>query len=115
MMGDVNIKGTDVLIVDDIIDTGGTISNLSNKFHVAGANNIYVCASHGLFNSKSSELIEKSHVKEVIVGGTLPLPKNASSKIRQISIAPLLSQIILAEHFRTTSQIEENYNDDTNI
>ena len=97
----VQIKGADVVIVDDMVDTAGTLSELSSKLALEGARNIYVCASHGLFTEKSMELIRDSDVKAVVVNNTLPLPEKVSSKVFQVSIAPMLSHVILAEHFRT--------------
>jgi ribose-phosphate pyrophosphokinase len=94
------INGADVVIVDDMIDTGGTVVSLSKKLKDNGARNIYVCASHGLFTADSSEKIDNSHITKVIVTNTLP-KKNNSDKIVQISVAQLVSNVMTAEHFRT--------------
>ena len=94
------INGADVVIVDDMIDTGGTVVSLSKKLKGNGARNIYVCASHGLFTADSSEKIDNSHITKVIVTNTLP-KKNNSDKIVQISVAQLVSNVMTAEHFRT--------------
>lgn len=90
-----------MLIVDDMVDTAGTLSSISKRLDLAGARNVYVCASHGLFTESSMELIENSPVKKVIVTNTLPMPKVATSKVVQVSIAPMLAHVILAEHFRS--------------
>jgi ribose-phosphate pyrophosphokinase len=90
-----------VVIVDDMVDTAGTLNSLSKRLDGMGARNVYVCASHGLFTEHSSELITESPVKRVVVTNTLPLPKNISSKVEQVTVAPMLAHIILAEHFRT--------------
>ena len=87
--------------MDDIVDTAGTLADISTKLAEEGARNIYVCASHGLFTETSMELIEKSHVQMVLVNNTLPLPEKSCPKVQQVSIAPMLSHVILAEHFRT--------------
>lgn len=89
------------MIIDDMVDTAGTLSSISKKLDIAGARNVYVCASHGLFTESSMELIENSPVKKVIVTNTLPMPKVATSKVVQVSIAPMLAHVILAEHFRS--------------
>ena len=94
------INGADVVIVDDMIDTGGTIISLSKKLKDNGAKNIYVCASHGLFTANSSQRIDDSDITKVIVTNTLPLHSN-SEKIVQISVAQLLANVMTAEHFRT--------------
>jgi ribose-phosphate pyrophosphokinase len=83
------------------VDSASTLSALANRLHDQGANNIYVCASHGIFsNENSMKLIDDGPVTKVFVTNTLPLPSNASSKVQQISIAPLIADVILAEHFR---------------
>jgi ribose-phosphate pyrophosphokinase len=98
------IAGADVVIIDDMVDTAGTLSSISKRLDLAGARNVYVCASHGLFTESSMELIENSPVKKVIVTNTLPMPKVATSKVVQVSIAPMLAHVILAEHFRSLEQ-----------
>lgn len=97
----VKIEGADVIIVDDMIDTAGTLSSLSKKLELAGARNVYVAASHGLFTSTSMDLIQNSQVlKKVVVTDSLPLKKNASDKVVQVGIAPMLAGVIQAEYFR---------------
>jgi ribose-phosphate pyrophosphokinase len=93
--------GADVVIVDDIIDSGGTLAELSQRLHKAGAKNIYLCASHGLFAEKTIANIDASAVKKIVVTNSLPRPigKFHSTKVHQVSIAPMLSRIILSEHF----------------
>ncbi len=91
-----------------MVDTAGTLFSLSTRLKNAGARNVYLCASHGLFTSRSMELIDDSPVAGVIVANTLPLPKIASSKIVQVSVAPLLADVILTEHFRSVNfEVEE--------
>ena len=102
---DVNIEGADVIIVDDMIDTAGTLANLSNKLGKAGARNVYVAASHGLFTSSSMNLIESSPIlKKVVVTDSLPLKAGSSSKVVQVGIASMLANVIQAEYFRWEEQ-----------
>ncbi len=100
------VEGADVVIVDDMVDTAGTLAVLSRRLEHMGAQNIYVCASHGLFTERSMELIRDTSVKQVIVTNSLPLPSGADAKVTQVSVAPLLSKLILMEHFR--SRVDEN-------
>lgn len=97
-------RGADVVIVDDIIDSGGTLAELSERLHKEGAKNIYLCASHGLFAEKTVANIDASQVKKIVVTNSLPRPlgKFHSTKVSQVSIAPLLSKIILSEHFSSS-------------
>ena len=99
----------DVIIVDDMVDTAGTLQALSNRLKAAGAKNIYLCASHGLFTSGSNNIIESSPVNKVFVSDSLPLPVDASKKIEQVSIANQLGHLILTEHFRSITFEEEEF------
>ena len=84
-----------------MVDTAGTLNTLSKRLEKLGARNTYVCASHGLFTENASKLIADSPVNKVIVTNTLPLPKDMSGKVEQLSVAPMLAHVILAEHFRS--------------
>lgn len=102
---DVDIRGADVIIVDDMIDTAGTLSTLSVDLQAAGAANVYVAASHGLFTESAMRLIQSSTaLKEVVVTDSLPIRGSSStsisSKVKRVSIAPMLAEIIQAEYFR---------------
>jgi ribose-phosphate pyrophosphokinase len=107
LLGDV--KDSDVIIVDDILDTGGTLSNICHRVKLEGAAKVYICASHGMFTENSMDIIRLSPVDQVIVTNSLPLPSNAPAKIVQLSVAPLLAQIIETEHYASiqTRQIDE--------
>lgn len=72
---------------------------------------MYVCASHGVFSAESVKKIEASDITQVIVTDTLPLPAN-STKIVQLSVAPMLAKIILAEHFRRKLADENEFEAD---
>ena len=88
--------------VDDILETGNTLSVLTRRLVKEGARRVYLCASHGLFSSSSMELIDLSPVEQVVVTDSIRLPPNASEKIAQVSVAPLLTQVI-----KTTMQLQE--------
>lgn len=90
-----------------MIDTAETISNLSKKLKDSGGKDIYVCASHGLFTGTSMELINKSPIKKVFVSNTLPLPPYVSPKIEQVTIAEMLSHVIVGEHFRSLNMFDD--------
>lgn len=109
----VGMKGVDVVVVDDMVDTAGTLSKLTSRLKNAGAKRVYVCASHGLFSEEGMSTIESSSVDKVVVTNTLPLPLNASSKVIQVSVAPMLADVILAEHFRTQSYDDDDISEVT--
>jgi adenine/guanine phosphoribosyltransferase-like PRPP-binding protein len=94
MIGDV--EGADVLLVDDMIDTAGTICNAASIIKEKGAKNVYAAASHGLFSDPALERITSSPLKKVFVTDTLDLNQKILNhpKIEVISVAPLLAEAI---------------------
>ena len=90
-----DFKGKHAIIVDDMIDTAGTITNAGEFLINNGAKDVYLVATHGVFSGNAIERINKSNVKEVVVTDTIALPeKKKIDKITQMSIAPLLSEAI---------------------
>lgn len=106
--GKAQVVGADVVIVDDMVDSAGTLSEISKRLKDLGAANVYVCASHGLFTSDSMKLIEEGAVTKVFVCNTLPLPPNPSSKIQQVSVASLLAKVVLSEHLQPNMTDEDD-------
>jgi ribose-phosphate pyrophosphokinase len=105
MIGDV--AGRDVLLVDDMIDTGGTIVNAANFLKKKGAKSIRVACTHGLFSGDALEKISKSEIEEVIITDTVLLSKEVmeNSKITMVSVAPLLAESI--RRIRTGESISD--------
>jgi len=62
-----DVEGKDVIIVDEIVNTAGSLPALCHKLKKSGANKIYLCASHGQFSKRSHELIDLSVVEKVII------------------------------------------------
>lgn len=94
ILGDVD--GKNVIIVDDIIDTAGTITVAANALKEAGAKDIYVCCSHPVLSDPATERILSSDIKQVVTTNTISLPeRKKTSKITQLSIAKILGQGIL--------------------
>uniref|UniRef100_A0AAV1U6D1 ribose-phosphate diphosphokinase n=1 Tax=Peronospora matthiolae TaxID=2874970 RepID=A0AAV1U6D1_9STRA len=93
------VKGSDCIIVDDMIDTAGTLCKAAQHLVDHGASNA-AFAPHGLFNGAASDRIKASALKEVVVVNTTPLPKSCegNEKIVQLDIAPLLAQAIQNIH-----------------
>jgi len=94
MIGDV--KERDVLIVDDLVDTAGTIVNAAQYMKKAGAKRIFVAATHGLFNGAAMEKINNSAIEKVIVTDSLHLKDEvvSSPKVHIVSVAPLIAAAI---------------------
>ena len=95
LIGDVN--GKDVILLDDIIDTGGTITKAAQIMVENGASSVRAMCSHPILSGDAIERIEKSVFDEVIVTDTIPLKKE-SPKIKTLSTAPLLAEVIKRVH-----------------
>lgn len=90
-----DVEGRVCLIVDDMIDTGGTIVKASEILHEAGAADIVAAATHALLSDPATERLKNSRISEVVVTNTLPLPpEKRLDKITVLSIAPLLARAI---------------------
>jgi ribose-phosphate pyrophosphokinase len=93
IIGDVRDKR--VIMIDDLIDTAGTLCNAAEKLVEEGATEVYACATHAVFSGPAYERIEDSPMKEVVVTDTLPLKEGEPhSKIRTLTIAPILASTI---------------------
>jgi ribose-phosphate pyrophosphokinase len=93
LIGDV--KGKHCIIIDDMIDTAGTICAAATILEENGALDIYGMATHGVLSDPAIERIEAAPFKKVVITDTLPLPKK-SDKIEVLPIAPLLARAIEA-------------------
>jgi ribose-phosphate pyrophosphokinase len=111
-----NVSGADVIIVDDVVDSAGTLSILCRRLLKEGARKIYYCASHGLFTGNSLDLIRLSPVERVVITDSIPFAdkdNNNNDKIVQVSIAPILARLIESEYYRSVgskqlSGVDEN-------
>lgn len=91
-----DIEGRDCVIVDDIIDTAGTICQASNALKSRGAQSITVYGTHPVLSCNAIENIEKSEITEVVITDTIPLSPESTNckKIRQLSISAILAETI---------------------
>jgi ribose-phosphate pyrophosphokinase len=93
------VKGKDVIIPDDMIDTGGTMSEAIHALKRLGAEDIYCCATHGLLSGPAIERLRNSPVTEVAVANTVLLPPDRNfDRLKVLSIAPLLAKAIGYTH-----------------
>jgi ribose-phosphate pyrophosphokinase len=95
MIGDV--KNKNVMLVDDMLDTGGTIAHAANYIKEQGAKSIRVVVTHGLFSGDALKNITNSAIDEVIVTNTIAQRDDVkkNKKIKIVSVAPLLAEAIL--------------------
>jgi ribose-phosphate pyrophosphokinase len=95
-----DVKGRDAIIVDDMIDTAGTLTQAAKAVMEAGARSVSACATHGVLSGPAIERIEASQLTEVVVSDTIPLSDKAKNckKIKQLSVARLLGEAIKRIH-----------------
>ncbi len=94
-----DIKNKSAVIVDDIIDTAGSITEAARILVEHGAKEVYALATHGVLSGPAHEKIAKSHLKEVIVTNSIDIPKEKLiSKLKVLSISPLLAEDIKRTH-----------------
>ena len=94
-----DVKGKRVVIVDDEIDTAGTLTEIVRAIEKAGAIEVTACATHGVFSGPAIERIENCNVREVIVTDSIPMPVGTkSTKIKRLSSAPLFGEAIRRIH-----------------
>ncbi|GAA0117199.1 ribose-phosphate diphosphokinase [Clostridium senegalense] len=90
-----DIKGKRVILIDDMIDTAGTICNGANALVERGAKEVYACCSHGVLSGPAIERIENSSIKQLIVLGTIELKEEKQiDKIKTISVAPIFAEAV---------------------
>ena len=95
-----DVKGRDCIIVDDIIDTAGTLCNAARAVMEHGAKRVVAVATHGVLSGPAVQRIQDSPLDEVVVTNSIPLSDEAraSKKIRTVSIARLLGEAIRRIH-----------------
>jgi ribose-phosphate pyrophosphokinase len=92
-----DVEGKDIIILDDIVDTAGTLTKAANMMIDMGAKSVRACCSHAVLSGKAYENIEKSGLTELVVTDTIPL-KEKSNKIKVLSVAPLFADVIHKVH-----------------
>lgn len=87
------VRGKECILIDDMIDTAGTICKAAEVLHANGAQTITVVATHGLFSGPAQSRIENSFIDKILITDTIA-PKNLSSKFRYVSASQLFNQVI---------------------
>ncbi|UOQ49524.1 ribose-phosphate diphosphokinase [Gracilibacillus caseinilyticus] len=101
-----NIEGRTAILIDDIIDTAGTITLGANALIENGATEVYACCTHPVLSGPAIERIEHSNIKELVVTNSIPLQEEKHlDKITQLSVAPLISEAIIRVHERQSVSI----------
>src|SRR5262249_32522225 len=99
-----DVKGRTCLILDDIIDTAGTLVKTADALLAKGARKVYACASHPVLSGDALARISKSKIEQVIVTNTVPLTEAGKNepKIKVLSIAGLIARAIQSIHEETS-------------
>jgi len=99
-----DVEGRTCLILDDIVDTAGTLIKTVDALLDAGAKNVYACATHAVLSGPAIERIANSRLEQLVVTDTIPLREEAqqSEKIKVLSIAGLIGRAIESIHMETS-------------
>lgn len=99
-----DVQGRSCIILDDIVDTAGTLTKTVDALLKNGATEVYACASHAVLSGPAAERIKNSRLKELVVTNTIPLREDAiaTGKVRVLSIAGLLGRAIESIHMETS-------------
>lgn len=93
-----NIKDRSCILIDDMIDTAGTICAAAELLKSRGAKEVFIAATHGVFSAPAAKRLNEAPVEEVVVTNTLPLPEDGQdfSKIKVLSVGKLIAEAISA-------------------
>jgi len=90
-----DVEGKRCILVDDMIDTAGTITNAANALKKLGATAVYACCTHGVLSGPAFDRLNSSAIEELVMLNTIKLPKEADiDKITGLSVAPLFAEAI---------------------
>jgi ribose-phosphate pyrophosphokinase len=91
-----NIEGKTAILIDDIIDTAGTITLAANALVENGAREVYACCTHPVLSGPAIERIQNSKIKELVVTNSIALPEEKKiDKIKELSVASLIGEAII--------------------
>ena len=93
-----DIEGKNCIVVDDMIDTAGTICNAGKALMDLGAKSVRACATHAVLSGPAIERLEESPFCEVVLLNTIPLNKNVSDKFKTLSVAALFAETLERIH-----------------
>jgi ribose-phosphate pyrophosphokinase len=91
------VDGRPCILVDDMIDTGGTVAQGAGVLAARGAGPIYAAATHGVLSGKAAQYLDEAPIQEVVVTNTVPIPEDKMfGKLKVLSIAPLIADALRA-------------------
>jgi ribose-phosphate pyrophosphokinase len=90
-----DVKGKRTILIDDLVDTAGTLVEGAAALINNGAKEVYACVTHGVLSGPAIERLQNSVIKELVITNTIPLPPEKQlDKIKVLSVAPLFSEAI---------------------
>ena len=101
-----DVKGKDVLLVDDMVDTAGTITKAADIMKAAGANSVRAIASHCVMSGPASDRVQNSQLEEIVFTDSIPY-SNRCAKVKQLSIADMFAETI--RRVMTNESISSQY------
>ncbi len=93
-----DVKGKTAIIIDDMVDTGGTLTKVAATIKKKGAARVLAAATHGVLSGNAEALVEASDLEELILTNSIPVHVSNHSKIKLLSVAPLLGEAIRRNH-----------------
>ncbi len=94
-----DVRGKRAIVVDDEIDTAGTLIQIVNALEREGVTEMYACATHAVFSGEAVERIAASALRELVVTDSIPIPpEKKDPKVKVISLAPLIAEAIVRIH-----------------
>ncbi|QIK16836.1 ribose-phosphate pyrophosphokinase [Blattabacterium sp. DPU] len=94
-----NVKGKNIILIDDMVDTAGTLTEAANLIKKQGAKSVRAIATHPVLSGNSYEKIDQSAIEELVVTDTIPINKmKPNQKIKILSCAPLFAEVMKSVH-----------------
>ena len=102
-----DVRGRKCIMLDDLIDTAGTLVKGADALFAAGAQSVSACATHAVLSGPAIERIEASRLSELVITNSIPLRPEAAacSRIKVMSVAPLLARAIQSIHGETSISV----------
>jgi ribose-phosphate pyrophosphokinase len=88
------VEGMTPIIIEDLIDTGSTIVNVVEALKKRGADDAFICATHGLFSGEALQKLDHPNIQEIVITDTIRIDGNCSDKFKVLPMAPLLGTAI---------------------
>ena len=88
-----DVEGKNVVIIDDMVDTAGTITKAADLMKEAGAKTVRACASHCVMSGPASDRVEASALEEIVFTNSIPYTQSCS-KVKQLSVADMFAEAI---------------------